>query len=145
MHSYEDQTELPASTAELSKRGARRLIQRALVLTERDRNVRRRVRETQVITLWVLADWDLAWTVAIDHGHIEFERRTAKKPELVLTWKAAEDFFRQATTSELSDESFEREGDLAVWRSASPVVRAFFRKLDSVLRHPVDENGVRLV
>lgn len=144
MGSFQKQDEPVAFLAVLSKRAARRLIQRAIVLTERDRNVRRQVREARVTAVWVIADWDLAWTVEINHGHIEFDRKPSKKRDLLLTW-TAEDFFRQAGSGELDEPSLTREGNAIAWRNASPVVRAFFRKLQSVLRDPVDENGVRLV
>jgi hypothetical protein len=145
MNSFEDESIGVASPGAISKRAARRLIQRAFVLTERDRHVRQQIREVGVITLWEIADWGFEWTVHVDHGRIEFDRRASKRPGLILTWKTAEDFFRQATSNLWTEDSFERQGDAAAWRSAGPVVRGFFQMLDSVLRNPVDENGVRLV
>jgi hypothetical protein len=134
-----------ASPAGLSKRAARRLIQRAFVLTGRDRQVRQHIREVHIIVLWRLDDWDLEWTVTLDRGRIEFDRRPSKRPDMILTWKSAVDFFMQAETERFHEESIEREGEIAVWRTVSPLVRAFFPNLGGVMRNPVDENGVRLV
>lgn len=144
MSEFEEDDAL-SSNSSLSKRAARRLIQRAFVLTQRDRHVRQQIREVRVITRWDIADWGFEWTVYIDHGRIEFDRRPSKRPELILTWKTAEDFIHQATAAAWTEDSFERQGDADAWRSAGPVVRGFFQKLDYVLRDPVDENGVRLV
>src|SRR5438128_9637996 len=55
--------EFPNRYLQLSKRAARRLIQRALVLTGRDRHVREHIREARLTMLWVLEDWGFAWTV----------------------------------------------------------------------------------
>ena len=82
-----------------SKRAARRIIQRAFVLAGRDRPLRQHIREARFTTLWVLEDWDLAWTVIVDRGKLEFERRLAKHPDLTLSWPAADDFFSSATFS----------------------------------------------
>ena len=82
-----------------SKRAARRILQRAFVLTGRDKPLRQHIREVQFTTLWVLEDWDLAWTVIIDRGKIEFERRPAKHPDLTFTWPTAEEFFATAGLS----------------------------------------------
>jgi hypothetical protein len=82
-----------------SKRAARRLIQRALVLTGRDKQLRQHLREARLTTLWILEDWDLVWTVIIDRGKIEFERRPAKHPDLTLTWQTANEFFSYASRS----------------------------------------------
>jgi len=82
-----------------SKRAARRIIQRAFVLTGRDRQLRQHIREIRLTTLWILEDWDLVWTVNIDRGRIEFERRPAKHPDLTLSWQTAEEFFSRAGQS----------------------------------------------
>jgi hypothetical protein len=82
-----------------SKRAARRILQRAFVLTGRDRPLRQHIRESRFTTLWVLEDWDLAWTVIVDRGKIEFERRPAKHPDLTLSWPAADEFFSSASLS----------------------------------------------
>ena len=85
-----------------SKRAARRILQRAFVLTGRDKQLRQHIREARLTTLWILEDWDLVWTVIIDRGKIEFERRPAKHPHLTLSWKTANEFFSDASLSSRS-------------------------------------------
>jgi hypothetical protein len=82
-----------------SKRAARRILQRAFVLTGRDRALRQHIREARFTTVWILEDWDLVWTVIIDRGRVDFERRPARHPDLTLTWPAAADFFSSASLS----------------------------------------------
>jgi len=82
-----------------SKRAARRLIQRAFVLTGRDKHLRQHLRAARLTTLWNLQDWDLVWTVIIDRGRIEFDRRPAKHPDLTLSWETANEFFSSASLS----------------------------------------------
>lgn len=146
IHGFEPENDdlAPASPDSLSKRAARRLIQRALVLTQRDRHVRQQIREASVNTLWVLVDSNFEWTVAIAHGKIEFDRRRVKRPDLILTWATSDGFFQQAQSVTLDENSFERTGTREAWQTSEPVVRGFFQKLEAVLRRPVDENGVRL-
>ena len=144
--------------ANLSKRAARRLIQRALVLTGRARTVRQRIREANLITLWIVEDWDLEWTLVVNRGRLEFERRPAKKPDLILKWDSAERFFRDtgaasrasgwpAGTADAAAASggFELSGDLSRQRLLEPVYFAFCAALKDVLASPVDENGDPLV
>lgn len=128
-----------------SKRAARRLIQRAFVLAGRDKHLRQHIREAHLTTRWVLRDWELAWTVLISHGHIEFDRRPAKHPDLTLTWENASDFFTHAETGAPLPEEVVLEGDPALRRFSEPVYKAFFRSLGSVLRYPVDEQGESLL
>ena len=82
-----------------SKRAARRILQRAFVLTGRDRPLRQHIRAARFTTLWILEDWDLVWTVIIDRGKIEFERRPARHPDLILSWPTANEFFASASLS----------------------------------------------
>src|SRR6266481_4257192 len=79
----------------LSRRAARRIFQRAFVLAGRDRNVRQHIREAHCKILWVIEDWDFAWTVILDRGRVDFDRRPTKRPDLTLTWSTAEEFFHQ--------------------------------------------------
>ena len=65
---------------ELSRRAARRLIQRATVLAGRDRNVRQHIREARVTMHWVLEDWGFGGTVILDRGRINFDRRPVRHP-----------------------------------------------------------------
>ena len=137
------ESENPGTT--LSKRAARRIIQRAFVLTGRDKSVRQHLRTAQLATLWVLEDWDLAWTVSLHRGRLEVARRPAKHPDVTLSWPTAEEFFHQA----------ERVGDGAVQvhilpaqehpRFFQPLLRGFFSALRHVLSNPVDDQGVSLL
>src|SRR5580704_7076422 len=79
----------------LSKRAARRIIQRAFVLMGRDKVLRHQIRESEITTLWAVEDWEMEWTVFLHRGRFEIERRPAKKPDVTLTWPTAEEFFGQ--------------------------------------------------
>ncbi len=128
----------------LSKRAARRLIQRAFVLTGRDRVVRRHIREVRLTTLWVLEDWHLNWTVVLDRGKLEFDRRPAKRPDVTLTWPTAGDFFRQVESGGRGDQAYAFAGATSLGRISQLLFQAFSASLRQVFREPVDENGVRL-
>lgn len=131
-------------TTSLSKRAARRLIQRAFVLAGRDRNVRQHIREAHGAILWVIEEWDLAWTIFFEKGKLEFDRRPTKRPDLTLTWHTAGEFFKQVESSARKDDGPQRVGDATVWKFAQPVYSGFCASLREVLRNPVDEDGVRL-
>jgi len=128
----------------LSKRAARRLIQRAFVLTGRERNVRQHIREARGAILWVIEDWDLAWTILFDKGRFAFDRRPAKRPDLTLSWASAELFFAQAEGDSRKYETCQRTGQASLWKFVQPVYGAFFAALREVLQNPVDEDGTRL-
>lgn len=136
--------EAVSDPAALSKRAALRLFQRAFVLAGRERNVRQHIREAHCLILWVIEDWDLAWTVILDRGKIEFDRRPAKHPDLTLTWKSADEFFEQVKSRARKDDGPSRTGDASVWKFAQPVYSGFCNALHEVLQNPVDENGIRL-
>lgn len=144
----------PSSTSNslpLSRRAARRLIQRAWVLAGRDRTARQHFRELRLATLWTLEDWDFAWTVFFERGRLTFDRRPAKSPDVTFTWRSATEFFNQVEGDRLpalsssEDEGFRFEGPLELRRTLDPVCRAFAAALSQVLRDPVDENGDPLV
>lgn len=128
----------------LSKRAARRLIQRAFVLAGRDRNVRQHIREARGAILWVIEDWDLAWTTFLKKGKLEFDRRPAKCPDLTLSWPTAEEFFAQGETDARRNDGPQRTGRTELWKFVQPVYGTFFAALREVLQDPVDEDGVRL-
>ncbi|HLW79363.1 MAG TPA: hypothetical protein VKU44_07165 [Terriglobia bacterium] len=141
----------PASPP-LSKRAARRLIQRAWVLAGRDRKLRQHIRELNLITVWQIEDWEFAWTVFFARGRIEFDRRPAKKPHAVFAWPSAGEFFarierggllEQGAASEASNVRF--EGHRSAERVLEPVFRVFTAMLREVLQNPFDENGDPLV
>ncbi len=128
----------------LSKRAARRLIQRAFVLVGRDRNLRQHLREASVVTLWVLEDWKFAWTVGLDRGKIYFERRPARHPDLTLTWRTAEEFFHQIEAGVSPEDGFELAGNLEFRKFSQAVYQVFSKVLLRVLRYPFDDAGNRL-
>ena len=125
----------------ISKRAARRLIQRALVLVGRDRTVRQHIREAQVKMLWVLADWQFGWTVRLHRGKVLFDRRPARKPHLTLTWPSAKDFFKDIDEGRTVDATLQLEGDLQLRRYSEVILRTFSRLLGQVMRHPFDDAG----
>jgi hypothetical protein len=144
--------------ATLSKRAARRLIQRAFVLAGRDRVVRQHIREANLSTRWVLEDWDLEWTLILDRGKLDFERRPAKRADLVLTWSSASAFFREVQNATRSRGGLaasagqdgqapttKLNGDIRFVKILEPVYFSFCAALREVLANPVDENGDPLV
>lgn len=129
----------------LSKRAARRAVQRAFVLVGRERRIRQHLREAEVATLWTLEDWGLEWTIVLDHGRLDFHRGRVGRPKLTFAWRTAEAFFSQIETGQPIQGAFEVVGD-PVWKKlCEPVYEAFCGSLRSVLLHPVDDNGERLV
>jgi hypothetical protein len=128
-----------------SKRAARRIVQRAFVLTGRDRQLRQHIREARLTTLWILEDLDLVWTVTIDHGKIEFERRPAKHPDLTLSWQTASEFFSCAREGTSAESRLELAGNLELQRVASHLLKRFLGHLGHVLRNPVDGAGESLL
>jgi hypothetical protein len=135
---------VPAFPA-LSKRGARRAIQRAFVLVGRDRRIRQHLREIHLTTLWLLEDWGLEWTVILDHGRIDFHRGRVAKPNLTFAWRTAEAFFSQIETGNPVEGAFELVGDAAWKKLCEPVYEAFCGSLRGVLRNPIDDAGERLL
>jgi hypothetical protein len=127
----------------LSKRAARRLIQRAVVLAGRDRHIRTAFRESELRTVWVLEDWRLEWTIAIHRGRIEYDRRPAKHPAAVLAWPSAGAFLGALERGERPE--FRFTGAPEVKRQLEPLVKAFAREMQAVIANPVDENGDSLL
>ena len=123
----------------ISKRAARRLIQRAIVLTGRDRSVRQHIREVRIATLWVLEDWNLEWTVNLDRGRVRFDRRPTRAPDLTLTWPNAEEFFTNIQEGRTPDDSLAVEGDPELRTYVDPVYRSFCRSLEGVIKYPFDD------
>lgn len=129
---------------ELSKRAARRLIQRAFVLVGRDRQVRQHFREARLTTRWVLEDWGFEWTVILDRGQVQFDRRAARRPDVTLAWPEAAGFFQWIGGGAEAAEGSTVEGKPEFCRTAEVVRRAFRAKLGEVVRFPFDDDGVRL-
>jgi hypothetical protein len=134
----------PVEPAALSKRAARRLIQRALVLAGRDAHLHAAIRKAQVVTRWALEDWELEWSVILKHGKVAYDRRPARQPDLTLVWSAALDFFAEAEEGfrEARHPALQENAELA--KFLVPLGRAFFKQLRHVLQFPVDEAGTRL-
>ena len=129
----------------LSKRAARRIIQRAFVLMGRDKFLRQQIRESQITTLWIVEDWELEWTVFLHRGRFEVERRPAKHPDVTLMWPTAAEFFQQV------DRCGEDQVRVQVLpaqehrRFFETLLRGFFACLRHVLANPVDDVGESLV
>lgn len=129
----------------LSKRAARRLIQRAFVLLGRDKHVRQHIREAEVVSLWTLEDWDFVWTVILDRGKIAFERRPAKKPDLTLKWKSAEHFLKHVDMGAVPEGEMEFGGRQDLRRFREDFLKWFLQSLRHVMRNPVDDAGESLL
>jgi hypothetical protein len=142
----DEQTQNRATTfPALSKRGARRVIQRACVLVGRDRALRQNLREVELNTRWCVEDWGLEWTVVLDHGRVEFHRGRVGKPQVTYVWQTGEDFLGQVESGSASKDGFLFIGD-PIWRRVvDPVFTAFLTALRAVLADPVDDDGVRLL
>jgi hypothetical protein len=129
----------------LSKRAARRIIQRAFVLMGRDKVLRHQIRESEITTLWIVEDWDMEWTVFFHRGRFEVERRPARRPDVTLSWPTAVEFFQQV----------DRSGDARVQVQILPaqghhrffetLLRGFFVCLRHVLANPIDDAGESLL
>jgi hypothetical protein len=129
---------------ELSRRAARRLIQRATVLAGRDRNVRQHIREARVTMHWVLEDWGFEWTVILDRGRIKFDRRPVRHPDVTLSWREAASFFASAREGRDNRNDYSVGGGAEFRRYADLIWKALRFSLGDVLRFPFDDDGVRL-
>ena len=129
---------------ELSRRAARRLIQRATVLAGRDRNVRQHIREARVTMHWVLEDWGFEWTVILDRGRIKFDRRPVRHHDVTVTWREAASFFASAREARDKRDDYSIEGGAQFRRYAELIWKALRFSLGEVLRFPFDDDGVRL-
>ncbi|MBZ5514960.1 MAG: hypothetical protein LAN62_08975 [Acidobacteriia bacterium] len=129
----------------LSKRGARRAIQRAFVLVGRERAIRQHLREAELTTLWVIEDWDLKWTVVINHGRLEFHRGQVGKAQVSYCWQTGEGFLGQIATGTAPKDEFQLVSDPVWRRMVDPVFDAFASALRTVFSNPVDDDGERLL
>jgi hypothetical protein len=136
---------LGVASPALSKRAARRVIQRAFVLVGRDRAIRQRLREVDLDVRWTVEDWNLEWTVLLDRGRVEFHRGHVGKPQLSYVWRTGEGFLGHIESGVAPQDEFQFIGDVAHRRVMDPVFRAFAAALRSVLADPVDDDGVRLL
>jgi len=136
---------MPENENQLSKRAARRIIQRAFVLMGRDKAWRHYIRETELSTLWVLEDWDLAWTVLLRRSKFEVERCAAKHPDVTLTWTTADEFFDLTEAGERGSQHVQFDPPDGQRRFFEPLLRGFFNALRHVLDNPVDDTGESLL
>ena len=137
--------ESPNPPTKLSKRAARRLIQRAFVLMGRDKALRQYIRKVRLATLWILEDWELTWTVFLERGRFEVARRPAKRPDVTLTWLTSKEFFQQAEQAGVGAPQIEYLLAQVRPRFFEPILRGFFTSLRHVLSHPVDDQGESLL
>ena len=129
----------------LSKRAARRIIQRAFVLMGRDKILRQQIRGSAITTLWIVEDWELEWTVFLRHGRFEVERRPAKHPAVTLSWPTAEEFFQQVDRSGEAPVQVQILPAQEHRRFFETLLRGFFACLRHVLANPVDDVGESLL
>lgn len=134
-----------SSPGGLSKRAAQRLIQRALVLAGRSRNVRQHIREADLTSVWSIDDWGLEWAVAIRRGKLDFDRRLPHAPDIRISWPTAEAFFHQSETALQDANPLQYEGPPEVRRIWDIIHQAFGTALHDLLQNPVDADGRSLV
>ena len=133
-----------SSPGGISKRAAQRLIQRALVLAGRNRDVRQHIREADLTSVWAIEDWRLEWAVSIRRGKFDFDRRLPGRPDIRVSWPSAEGFFREAGGEGKEAEPV-YEGPPEARRIWDVVHRAFRAALHELLENPVDGDGRRLL
>jgi len=129
----------------LSKRAARRIIQRAFVLMGREKVLRQQIREFEITTLWIVEDWDMEWTVYLHRGRFEVERRPARHPDVTLSWPTAEEFFQHVDRSGEANARVQILPAQAHRRFFETLLRGFFACLRRVLANPVDDFGESLL
>lgn len=129
----------------LSKRAARRIIQRAFVLMGRDKVLRRHIRTCDIRTFWIVEDWELEWTVFLRRGKFEVERRPAKHPEVTFSWPTAAKFFQQVDHTSEADVKVQIVPEQTQRRFWERLLRGFFVCLRHVLANPVDDTGESLL
>jgi hypothetical protein len=137
--------EFESSPGGLSKRAAQRLIQRALVLAGRSRNVRQHIREADLTSVWSIDDWGLEWAVAIRHGKLDFDRRLPHQPDIQVSWPTAEAFFHEANTIRTGSSPSQYEGPPELRRMWDIIHQAFCTALKDLVQNPVDQDGRSLV
>ncbi len=141
----EEALPLQDPAASLSKRAARRIIQRAFVLMGRDKVLRSHIREAEITTLWIVEDWELEWTVFFRRGRFEVERRPAKHPDVTLAWPTAEEFFRQVDRPSDANVQVQILPPQERRRYFETLLRGFFTCLRHVLANPIDDVGESLL
>lgn len=133
-----------ASLHGLSKRATQRLIQRALVLAGRSRNVRQHIREADFSSVWSIEDWGLEWAVEIRRGRLDFDRRLPHQPDFRITWPTADGFLAEGRGSGSIVDQARYEGPPEARRIWDVIHHAFAAAFGEVLQNPVDQDGRRL-
>lgn len=141
----EEPSEVQNPAATLSKRAARRIIQRAFVLMGRDKALRQQIREVEISTFWIIEDWELEWTVFLHRGKFEVERRPAKHPDVTLLWPTAEEFFQQTHRPSGAEVQVQISPPQDRRRFFDTLLRGFFNCLRHVLQNPVDDVDESLI
>jgi hypothetical protein len=141
----DDFESVESAPASLSKRGARRVIQRAFVLMGRDRALRQKLRGTELATRWRVEDWDLEWTAVMAGGRFEFFRGQTGRAPVNIHWERGEDFLAQVRHGGTSFAGFSYHCDAAARRPLELVIQSFLTTLRRVLQNPIDDDGVRLI
>lgn len=129
----------------LSKRAARRIIQRTFVLMGKDKTIKQQIRESDLTTVWIIEDWELEWTVLLHHGKFEVERRQAKHPDVTLYWSSAAEFFSQVARPGSANIQVHITPEPVQKRFFDSLLRGFFSTLRRVLENPVDAVGQNLL
>ncbi len=129
----------------LSKRAARRIIQRTFVLMGRNKTVKQLIRESDLTMVWIIEDWELEWTVLLRHGKFEVERRQAKHPDATLYWPTAVEFFSQVDRHTSTNIQVQITPEPVQKRFFDTLLRDFFSTLRLVLENPVDAVGQNLL
>jgi hypothetical protein len=132
-------------TPSLSKRGARRVIQRAFVLMGRNKALRQKLRSVSLTTRWVVEDWGLEWSVILEKGHVEFHRGHVGKPQVNVVWSTGDQFLAHLESGISPAEGFEFDCEPDARRTMEVILQTFPVTLRNVLADPIDDDGVRLV
>jgi len=117
----------------------------AVVLVGRDKRVRQHLREVTLTSRWTIEDWNLEWTVVIDHGRVEFHRGHVGKAEVLFNWRSEEAFLRHIESGASPRDGFAAECRAASRRIVDLLINSFVATMRAVLTDPVDDAGVRLL
>ena len=141
----EEAAPLQDPATSLSKRAARRIIQRTFVLMGKDKALKQIIRETEMTTVWMIEDWELEWTLILHRGKFEIERRQSKHPDATLSWPTAVEFFAQVDRPESANVQAQITPEQTQHRFFDTLLRRFFSTLRQVLENPVDAVGQNLL
>ena len=130
----------------LSKRAARRIIQRTFVLMGKDKvsaAANPRIAKSPRFGSWKTGRWSgRCFSTA---GSLKLERRPAKHPDVTLSWPTAEEFFHQVDRSGDANVQVQILPEQEHRRFFETLLRGFFSCLRHVLANPVDAVGESLL